>query len=202
MAKTCEQDDCGRRVKSRGMCHRHYMQWYTENRIGPPCSFDGCGKGIHAQGLCPGHYWQMRQGRALIALDPRQRGTCAVDGCDRVNFSRRLCRLHYYRLRANGDPLLTRIASKGSGTTTKLGYRQVIVDSKAVFEHRWVMEGILGRPLLPDEEVHHKNGVRDDNRPENLELWSKSQPPGQRVEDKVSWAVEMLRRYAPDRLSS
>lgn len=45
--------------------------------------------------------------------------------------------------------------------------------------------------------VHHKNGNRSDNRPENLELWSKSQPPGQQVEDKVRWAREILERYEP-----
>ena len=39
------------------------------------------------------------------------------------------------------------------------------------------------------------NGIRDDNRPENLELWSKGQPAGQRVADKVAWAVDLLERY-------
>lgn len=57
------------------------------------------------------------------------------------------------------------------------------------------MEQMLGRKLLPSESVHHKNGVRDDNRPGNLELWTRSQPYGQRVEDKIAWAKELLALY-------
>jgi len=86
---------------------------------------------------------------------------------------------------------------KGGRSVRKDGYVTVYVpDSKFHrYEHILMMEAHLGRPLLPEETVHHKNGNRQDNRIDNLELWSSSQPAGQRVEDKIAWAWELLKTY-------
>ena len=62
-------------------------------------------------------------------------------------------------------------------------------------EHILIMSEYLGRPLIKGETVHHKNGVRDDNRLSNLELWSKAQPAGQRVIDKLEYAREIIALY-------
>lgn len=117
---------------------------------------------------------------------------CSIEGCDESERCMRLCSFHYVRSRADIPADLPRlIRERGTGSHNRDGYLQVKIRGKRYFLHRVAMEEILGRPLLPNETVHHRNGIRDDNRPENLELWVHQQPRGQRASDLVDFIVEM-----------
>ncbi len=114
-----------------------------------------------------------------------------------------MCRLHYERWQRQKNGVRENLRPPGKVSLDRHGYRVLYRPrhpnangAGMLKEHRLVMSEMLGRPLRAHETVHHRNGDRQDNRPENLELWSHSQPPGQRVEDKLGWAREMLRLYA------
>ena len=155
--------------------------------------------------LCQAHYNQQRRGHKLhpIGERPEQppKPPCAFSGCDRAATGlQELCRQHLWQKRKGLElrPIMA-MRDKGAGCITKQGYKMVSVNGETIFEHRLVMQQELGRELKPEENVHHINGDRLDNRIENLELWSSSQPPGQRVADKVAWAVDLLAEYQPAR---
>jgi hypothetical protein len=67
--------------------------------------------------------------------------------------------------------------------------------SKHVMEHRYIMSKHLGRDLFPEETVHHIDGNRQHNLIGNLELFSSRHGPGQRVIDKIAFAIEILTLY-------
>lgn len=189
------------------MCNKHYLAQYRRTNT-QLCSF--CHRPSIAKGMCAAHY--SRASRGIDQTKPLARASyygaiCKQPGCSSPARSLELCLFHYARFR-DGVPLDAppRIA-KGKFTNS-YGYVQIVnPDRTTVLEHRHLMAISIGRALLPHETVHHKNGNRSDNRLVrghelrcpgtccNLELWSKQQPAGQRVADKLVWARELLRLY-------
>lgn len=120
---------------------------------------------------------------------PYLRLACSVARCTRHAYAKTLCSLHYNRLKTTGDVGPADVKKRPNGriyADPRTGY----IYQGRILQHRLVMEESLGRPLAPWENVHHKNGIRGDNRPENLELWVTPQPAGQRPEDLAAWVVE------------
>lgn len=206
----CLVTDCqtpSREVK--GYCLTHYRRWRVtgnpektafdiRNENKPTvCDVTSCGAMVFAVKWCHNHYRRMRSYGNPEATDLKSRPygarKCSIDGCEKKHNAKGYCFSHYGKFMRYGDPLVTKQQARRLQSD---GY--VWRGGKA--EHRIVMEEMLGRRLFPGENVHHKNGDKQDNRPENLELWSRSQPAGQRIPDKIEYAVEILRLYAPDYL--
>ena len=174
----CQVEGCEGEQKSRSYCLKHYTRLLSHGSVEDR----------------PHHLQVYIDDQCVIIEDDDER-------CKNKRLSGGFCGTHYKRYQRYGNPLVKReIKGEAKYRVIKAHGHPNARANGDILEHRLVMSQHIGRPLYEHENIHHINGDGFDNRIENLELWSKSQPAGQRIEDKVNWAVELLEQYAPEKL--
>jgi len=169
------------------------------------CKVLECDRENSRQGYCAAHYARVyTHGNPQLDKPLKPSKPCQAKGCERRVGREKYCKTHQRRIYKYGtpkenEPILSRFYGNGKINTGYLEIcsppEQPFYPSQKILEHRLIMSDYLGRTLQNNETVHHKNGNKRDNRLENLELWSSRHPRGQKVEDQIVYALEILEQY-------
>lgn len=196
----CSIENCLKLIsyKTLRLCRSHYSAHRSRKTFDLKCSTEGCQRKVNnkKRQLCLPCYREWR-----TTAGP-EKPDCIVSTCEYPLWAKGYCLAHYHQMRKYGEIRFVnprRIVRKRNKTGERLssaGYKIIYVPERGwLLEHRYVMEQKLGRFLLPGENIHHIDGKRANNSPENLELWIVRQPQGQRVEDILRWAREIISIY-------
>lgn len=233
VSRDCKYDGCGRTRRGKDYCRAHENQLKKGGPLEPVKSMksragtckgdDGrCEGEIAGDELCRAHWYRQSKGLPLTEIKRRSSSlkgqpciSCAKHGDARKSVSHDgQCSTHSQR-RMHGeqdwDRPIKHKSPDGTVAYTTRGYRVISrVNGSSSYEHRVIAQQLLGRPLEKGENVHHRNGVRDDNRTDgplridptsgrlrsgNLEIWTDPQPSGADVGPVLIWAVEKLTQY-------
>jgi hypothetical protein len=223
----CRIEGCNRKPRGKNLCPAHYERLRKFGdlleqipvggivREKRKCRIKNCKRPHKGYGLCEAHlerakkYGDPLRGGNLKLY--RQQPKCSINGCSKSTVAKNLCAAHYNRVKKHGDPLADRPLrrmyrdSRDARYTAKSGYVYLYIPGHRmattigyVAEHRLVASEMIGRPLESNESVHHINGIRDDNRPDNLEIWNCAQPAGQRIDQKLQFFTALAEDYVPD----
>ena len=207
--RICSIDECDRQAQTRGWCARHYSRWVRWGDatfaapLGKSMETDPrpnrypvkdltcrlCGSGFRGRaGLMCFRCRYERQQKPCQCGKPINRRSRTCNKCRPKAGLKAVGDLRARHLSTAGYVLVPMPLDHPSRTARSGLY---------IREHRLVMESMIGRYLSKGESVHHRNGVKTDNRPENLELWVTSQPAGQRAADLLAWARSIIETYEP-----
>lgn len=139
----------------------------------------------------------------------KRNGNCE-NGCDKPIHARGICKNCYRKVNYEEHERERRGAIKhdllpiGSIRPDTGGYQRIKIDTGHgakdwVKYHKYLMEQHLGRKLESYENVHHKNGIRNDDRLDNYELWVTKQPKGQRPKDLIEYAIWIIKTYGNEK---